>query len=50
MVGKVVKSKVSDMEEDLREVFSRKLNKDMTCVVQEVVGKKRYLVRLKGGG
>ena len=44
MVGTVVKVKVGDLEEDIMEGFLRRLRKDMTGVVQEVVGKRRYLV------
>ena len=44
MVGTVVKAKVVDLEEDIRKVFLRRLRKEMTGVVQEVVGKSRYLV------
>ena len=49
MVGTVVKSKVGDLEEDIREGFLRRLSKEMTGVVQEVVGKRRYLVRFQDG-
>ena len=49
MVEAVVKSKVGEPEEDIREEFLRRLRKDMTGVVQEVVGKKRYLVRFQDG-
>ena len=44
MVGTVVKAKVGDIEEEIREGFSGRLRKDMTGVVQGVVGKRRYLV------
>ena len=49
MVGTVVKAKVGEMEEDIREEFLRRLKKEMTGVVQEVVGKMRYLVRFQDG-
>ena len=49
MLGMVVKSKIGEMEEEIREVFSRILRKKMTGVVQEVVGKRRYLVMLQYG-
>ena len=49
MVGTVVKANVGEMEEDIREGFLRKLRKEMTGVVQEVVGKRRYLVRFQDG-
>ena len=50
MVGTVVKAKVGELEENLREVCSRRLRKEMSGVVQEVVGKRRYLVRFHDGG
>ena len=50
MVGTFVKAKVCDLEEDTREGFLRRLRKDMTGVVKEVVGKRRYLVSLHDGG
>ena len=49
IVGAVVKSKVCDLEKEIREVFLRRLRKEMTGVVQEVVGKRRYLVRFRYG-
>ena len=50
MVGTVVKAKLGDLEEDIREVFLRRLRKEMSGVMQEVVGKKRYSVRFQDGG
>ena len=49
MVGTVVKSKVGDLEEDIREGFLMRLRKEMTGVVQEVVDKRRYLMILQDG-
>ena len=49
MVGAVVKAKVGDLEEDIREVFSRRLRKEITSVVQEVFLNSRYLVRFQDG-
>ena len=49
MVGMAVKAKVGDLEEDIREGFYRRLRKEMTVVVQEVVGKRSYSVRLNYG-
>ena len=49
MVGEFVKSKVGKLEEEIREVFLRRLRKEMTGVVHEVVGKRRYLVRFRYG-
>ena len=44
MVGTVVKANVSDLEEETREDFLRRLRINMTGMVQEVVSKRRYLV------
>ena len=49
MVGTVVMAKVDDLEEEIREGFSRRLMKEMTGVVQEVVGKRRYLGSFQDG-
>ena len=48
-MGTVVKAKVGELEEEIGEGFSRRLRKEMTGVVQEVVGKRRYLVRSQYG-
>ena len=50
MVGEFVKSKVGKLEEEIREVFLRRLRKEMTGVVQEVVGKRMYSVSFQDGG
>ena len=42
-----MKAKVGELEEDIREGFLRRLGKDVTSVVQDVVGKRRYVVRLQ---
>ena len=47
MVGMVVKAKVGDLEEDIRDEFSRRLRKEMTGVMQAVFGKRKYLVRFQ---
>ena len=47
MMGKVVKANVGDLEEEIREIFSRRLRKEMTGMIQEVVWMRRYLVRLQ---
>ena len=39
-----MKAKVGELEEEIREGFLRRLRKEMTGVVQEVVGNRRYLV------
>ena len=49
MVGTVVKAKVGELEEEIREGFLRRLIKEMTGVVQEVVGKMRYPLRFQDG-
>ena len=49
MVGTVVKTKVGDLEEEIREGFPRRLRKDMNGVVQEVFGERRFLVRFQDG-
>ena len=40
-----MKAKVGDLEGEIREGFSRRLRINMTVMVQEVVGKMRYLLR-----
>ena len=45
MVGPVVKSKIGDLEEEIRAGCLRIMRKDMTGVVQRVLEKKRFLVR-----
>ena len=49
MVETVVKANVGELEEEIREKVSRRLRKEMIGVVQEVVGKRRYLVRFQYG-
>ena len=49
MVGVVVKAKVGGMEEDMREVNSRRLMKKITGVVQDVVRKRMYPGRFQDG-
>ena len=49
MMGKVVKSKVSDLEEDTKKVYSKRLRKEMPGIVQEVVGNRRYFLRFEDG-
>ena len=45
MLGTVVKAKVGELEEEISDGFLRRLRKDMTGVVQEVVRKMRYSVK-----
>ena len=47
MLGTVVKANVGELEEEIREGFPRRLRKYMNGLVQEVVGKRRYSVRLQ---
>ena len=47
MTGTVVKAKVGEFEEEVREGFSRITSKELTCVVYGVSGKKRLLVRFQ---
>ena len=49
LVGTVVKSKVDELQYDVREVFSRCLRKKLTVVFQGVSGKRRSLVRFQYG-
>ena len=49
MLGTVVKAKVGKMEEEIWEVFSRRLGKEMTVVVQDIVGNMMYSVRFQDG-
>ena len=44
-----MKAKLGDLEEEIREGFSRRLRKKMTGVAHEVVGKRRYSARLPDG-
>ena len=44
-MGTVVKAKVGELDEDLREGFLRRFRKEFTSVVQGVSGKKRLLVK-----
>ena len=44
MVWAVVKAKIGDLEEEIREGFSMILRKEMPGMVQEVVRKRRYLL------
>ena len=49
MVGTVVKAKVGELEEEIREGFSMRLRKEMTGVVQEVFGKRSYSLSFQCG-
>ena len=45
----VVKSKIGELEEDVREGNSRGMSKELTGVVQGVSGRKRVLLRFQNG-
>ena len=49
MVGTVVKSKIGELEEEVRAVSSRRIRKEFTGVVQGVSGRRRFLVRFQNG-
>ena len=42
--------KVSELEDELRELFTRRTRKDLTGVLVEVSGNRRLLVRFQYGG
>ena len=44
-----MKEKVGELEDEVREGFSRRLRKELTGVVQGVSGKMRFLVRFQDG-
>ena len=46
-VGSVVKEKGGGMEENIRERIIRRVNNEVKVYVQDVVGKKKLLVKLK---
>ena len=48
-MGTVVKAKIGELEEEVREGFFRQLRKELTGVVQVVSGEKRLLVRFQYG-
>ena len=43
----LVKAEVGDLEDEVREIFSRRLWKELTCVFQGVSVKRRLLARLQ---
>ena len=49
VVGTVVKEKVSELEEEVRVGSSRRMRKELTGVVQGVLGGGRLLVRFQNG-
>ena len=49
VVGTVVKAKIGELEEELRVGSSRRMVKELTGVVQGVLGRRRFLVRFQNG-
>ena len=49
MVGMVVKAKICELEEEVRAGSSRRMGKELTGVVQGVLGRSRLLVRFRNG-
>ena len=49
MVGMAVKAKVGELEEEVRAGCPRSMRKELTDVVQGILGKKRLLVMFKDG-
>ena len=45
VVGTVVKAKIGELEEEVRVGSSRRMRKELTGVVQDISGKRRFLVR-----
>ena len=48
-MGTVVKVKVCDLKDEVRELFYRRLRKYLAVVVQGVYGKRRFLMRFQYG-
>ena len=48
-MGTVVKAKIRELEEEVRVCSSRRMRKDLTVVVQAILGKRRFLVRFHDG-
>ena len=49
MVGAVVKSKIGEFEEEVRSGILRRMRKELTGVVKDVSGRRRFLVRFQDG-
>ena len=49
VVGTVVKSKIGELEEEVRAGNSRRMSKELTDVVLGVSGSRRFLVRFHNG-
>ena len=49
MVGTVGKAKIRELEEEVRVDSARRMRKELTGVVQDILGKRRFLVRFHDG-
>ena len=49
VVGTVVKSKIGELEEEVRAGISRRMIKDLNVVLQGLSGRRRFLVRFHNG-
>ena len=49
MVGIFVEAKIGELEEEIRVGSSRRMMKELTGVIQGVLGKMRFLVRFHNG-
>ena len=49
VVGTVVKTKIGELEEEVRVGSSRRMRKELTGVVQGVLGRMRFLVTFQNG-
>ena len=49
MVGTVVKAKIGELEEEVRVDSARRMRKEFTGVVQDILGKRKLLVRFHDG-
>ena len=47
-MGTVVKEKVGELEDEVREVFSRQMRNYLTVLVESVSGNRGFLVRAQG--
>ena len=47
--GTVVKANIGELEEEVRAGNSRRIKKELTGVVQDVLGRRRFLVRFQNG-
>ena len=47
--GTVVKAKIVELEEEVRAGHSRRMRKELSVVVQGVLGRRKFLVRFQNG-